>query len=165
MKHSDETPKARVWHLAGLGLAIFLCVVTAAVAVAKANVAAPALGDIVSFKAGTEVPRPLREAVGGRVMNASGEPGTACVLDPVAMAREGGSLVVEAVRLAGRASYIVHWAGTHTSTGDADCGATANLLLSEGDLEHLAQTAGGFGVDQNKDSRDLSAVSLPIVAN
>ncbi len=60
MKQSDEAPKGKLWQLTGLGLAIFLGVVVAAVAVAEANVVTPALGDIVSIKAGTEVPGPLR---------------------------------------------------------------------------------------------------------
>jgi len=165
MKRPDEAPKGSVWHLTGLGLAIFLGVVVAAVAVAQANVVQPTLGDIVSIKAGTDVPGSLRTDIEVGRIDANGEPSGSCVLQADVIAQEGGSLVVEATRPTDRPSYVVHWAGAHTSIGPSDCGPGADLLLTEGALRHLAQVAGGFGVDQAQASGVIAATPLPVVAN
>jgi hypothetical protein len=165
MKQADQAPKGNVWQLTGLGLAIFLGVVVAAVAVAEANVVTPALGDIVSIKAGADVPRPLQTGIDVARIDANGEPSGSCVLQADVIAQEGGSLVVEATRPADRPSYVVHWAGAHTSIGPSDCGPAADLLLTDTALQHLAQVAGGFGVNQTQDPRAISATPLPVVAN
>ncbi len=165
MKQSDEAPKGNLWQLSGLGLAMFLGVVVAAVAVAEANVATPALGDIVSIKAGTDVPGPLRSDIEVSRINANGEPSGSCVLQSDVMAQQGGSLVVEAEQAAARPSYVVHWAGAHTSIGPSDCGPAADLLITQKALQHLSQVAGGFGVDQAQDPRAIAATPLPVVAN
>jgi hypothetical protein len=165
MKQPDEAPKGSVWHLTGLGLAIFLGVVVAAVAVAQANVVRPTLGDIVSIKAGTDVPGMLRTDIEVGRIDPSGKPSGSCVLQADVIAQEGGSLVVEATRPTDRPSYVVHWAGAHTSIGPSDCGPGADLLISENALQHLAQVAGGFGVDQTQNSGALAATPLPAVAN
>jgi hypothetical protein len=165
MKQSDEAPKGNLWQLAGLGLAIFLGVVVAAVAVAEANVVRPALGDIVSIKAGTDVPGSLRTDIEVSRIDANGEPNGSCVLQSDVIAQEGGSLVVEATRPTARPSYVVHWAGAHTSIGPSDCGQGADLLLTENALQHLAQAAGGFGVDQTQEPRATGTTPLPVVAN
>jgi hypothetical protein len=81
------------------------------------------------------------------------------------IAQEGGSLVVEAKRPADRPSYVVHWAGSHTSIGPSDCGQAADLLLTDRAVQHLAQVAGGFGVDPTQVSRAIGAAPLPVVAN
>jgi hypothetical protein len=148
MKQPDEAPKGNAWQLAGLGLAIFLGVVVAAIAVAEANVVRPALGDIVSIQAGTDVPGSLRTDIEVSRIDANGEPSGSCVLQSDVIAQDGGSLVVEATRPTDRPSYVVHWAGAHTSIGPSDCGTGADLLVTEDTLQHLAQVAGGFGVDQ-----------------
>jgi hypothetical protein len=165
MKEPNEVPKSSAWHLTGLGLAIFLGVVVAAVAVAQANVVRPTLGDIVSIKAGADVPGTLRTDIEVGRLDANGQPSGSCVLQSDVIAQEGGSLVVEATRIADPTSYVVHWAGAHTSIGPSDCGPGADLLLSENALQHLAQVAGGFGVDQTQASGALSATPLPAVAN
>ena len=165
MKQSDEAPKGNLWQLSGLGVAIFLGVVVAAVAVAEANVVQPALGDIVSIKAGEDVPPSLRTDIEAGRLDANGAPSGSCVLQSDVIAQEGGSLVVEAKRPSERQSYVVHWAGAHTSIGPSDCGPAADLVLTESAIQRLAQVAGGFGVDPEQDPRALGATPVPVVAN
>ncbi|HVC62008.1 MAG TPA: hypothetical protein VND19_16805 [Acetobacteraceae bacterium] len=69
-----------------------------------------------------------------------------CTLDPAVMAHGGGSIVVETQSLT-KPVYRVHWAGTHTSTGVADCGSSANLTMSRMDLQTLVNAIGGFSFD------------------
>jgi hypothetical protein len=67
----------------------------------------------------------------------------ACTLDPAVMAHAGGSLVVETQSLT-QPIYGVHWSGTHTSTGAADCGSSVDLTMSRMDLQTLVNAIGGF---------------------
>jgi hypothetical protein len=62
------------------------------------------------------------------------------------MVRGGGSFVIIARPRAADGPYLIHWAGSHTSNGAADCGSSADLLVSKPDLLSLAGAAGGFGV-------------------
>jgi hypothetical protein len=62
------------------------------------------------------------------------------------MERGGGSLVFVARQIATDGSYMIHWAGSHTSNGASDCGSSADLLVSKRDLLGLAGAAGGFGI-------------------
>ena len=61
------------------------------------------------------------------------------------MASGGGSLVVEE-RFQPR-MFHVHWAGSRTSEGSADCGSSAELVLPAADLQLLSNTVGGAGVE------------------
>jgi hypothetical protein len=154
-----------VLQVVGVGLATFLSVVVAAVAVAQANVVTPQLGDIVSFKPGAEVPALLRFDIAARRLGPGGA-AAACTLEPTVIARQGGSLVVEAALRGGdEPAYVVHWAGARTSAGAADCGTDAELVLSRADLENVARTAGGFGVDKKRLSPMLGATVAPAITN
>ena len=108
------------------------------------------VGDILVFK-------PEAHVADGLTVTAKREatippPGSAsetCILDPAVMARNGGSLVIERRLIPGsgyevESDYDVHWAGLHTSAGKADCGANANLALSQMDLQLLVNAIGGF---------------------
>jgi len=69
-----------------------------------------------------------------------------CVLASDVMVRDGGSLVIVARQPSIDGFYLIHWAGSHTSSGVSDCGSSADLLVSKRDLLVLAGTVGGFGV-------------------
>jgi len=107
----------------------------------------PRPGDIIAFSearlTGSPPPPPL-------VVSRFGPDGTvsgSCVLDPAIMARSGGSLVVEGVR-ARPLLYRVRWGGRSTSqAGGASCPDGALLGLTQPDIESLAQSVGGFGLD------------------
>jgi hypothetical protein len=68
-----------------------------------------------------------------------------CTLNPSTMAAEGGSLLIERSFTSGRALFQAHWAGHRTSRDQADCGASADLLIQPTDLLDLAGFVGGFG--------------------
>ena len=165
MKQSDEAPKGNLWQLSGLGLAIFLGVVVAAVAVAEANVVTARARRHRLDQGREDVPPSLRADIEAGRLDANGAPSGSCVLQSDVIAQEGGSLVVEAKRPTEQQSYVVHWAGAHTSIGPSDCGPAADLVLTENAMQHLAQVAGGFGVDPAQDPRALGATPLPVVAN
>jgi len=163
-KSSRERRRSAILEVAGVGIAVFLGVVAAAVAVAQANVIEPKLGDIVWFKPGTEIPELLATTIAAQIVDPQGRPAKSCMLLPTAMSPQGGSLVVEAERLeGGQPAYLVHWAGSRTSTGADDCGARADLLLRRADVVNLARIAGGFGLN-NKLLPPLFAVHAPPAA-
>lgn len=70
--------------------------------------------------------------------------GRRCSLSPAVMAARGGSLVIEARRLSRPPAYRVHWSGGRTDSGSADCGTSADLILTRTELMRLANVAGGF---------------------
>lgn len=100
----------------------------------------PTVGDIADFSlrqaSQDELPVNVTARQGGRT----------CVLASDVMARGGGSFVIVARQPAGDGSYLIHWAGSHTSGGAADCGSSADLVVSKRELLELAGVAGGFGV-------------------
>jgi len=100
----------------------------------------PTVGDIADFSARHTGPDMLAVNVTATAADRT------CVLASDVMARTGGSLVVVARPQAAGGAYLIHWAGSHTSTGASDCGSSADLLVSKPDLLGLAGAAGGFGV-------------------
>lgn len=166
-KSSRERRRGAVLlEVAGVGIAVFLGVVATAVAVAQANVIEPKLGDIVWFKPGAKIPELLAAAIPAKLVDSEGHPAKSCVLLPAAMSAQGGSLVVEAARPeGGQPTYLVHWAGSRTSTGADDCGARADLLLGRADVENLARVAGGFGLDQKLFPPVFAIHAPPVVMN
>jgi hypothetical protein len=100
----------------------------------------PTVGDIADFSP----QHPNQDVLPVNVTAADGH-GT-CVLASDVMVRGGGSFVIVARRPAGDGSYLIHWEGSHTSTGVADCGSSADLVVSKRDLLGLAGAAGGFGI-------------------
>jgi hypothetical protein len=104
------------------------------------------VGDILVFKPETSVLDSL-SVTASRSEPRSGQSASAttCTLDPKVMAHDGGSIVVEARSLT-KPVYRVHWAGTHTSTGAADCGSSVDLTVSRMDLQTLVNAIGGFSL-------------------
>jgi hypothetical protein len=100
----------------------------------------PTVGDIADFS-----PKYANQDVLPISVTAE-EAGRTCVLASDVMVRGGGSLVIVARQPSDDGSYVVHWAGSHTSLGAADCGNSADLAVSKHDLLGLAGAAGGFGI-------------------
>jgi hypothetical protein len=114
----------------------------------------PAVGDIISFDPLEKLSRDMQTKVTAK--RAGEQAGGACVLDISAMHASGGSVVIEARQPQTNSGYRVHWAGAHSSDDPTACGASADLLLNQEDVEMLALAAGGYGVA----SRKLAANSL-----
>jgi hypothetical protein len=101
----------------------------------------PQLGDILVFRRGARMPTDWEFTAMTTAM-----PAATCSLRPDIMAVEGGSLVIEQRRQSPRTSQV-HWAGTRTSTGGSDCGGSAELVVSNADLQLLSNIVGGPGVE------------------
>ena len=108
----------------------------------------PGVGDIVSFDPLDPISRDMHARL--TAMPADDKPGVACVLDVRTMHEVGGSVVIEAREPGANFVYRVHWAGPHSSTDGADCGASADLRVNLEDVEVLAMAAGGYGVPANR---------------
>lgn|SRR5579872_5760831 len=125
-----------------LGVLLASCV--AVVAAASTLELGPKVGDILVFKPGAQVPADWEFSAA----NQGGQLPASCNLKPDVMASGGGSLVVEE-RLDHPRAYRVHWAGTRTSADAGNCGATADLVVSGGDLQLLSNAVGGPGVEHD----------------
>jgi hypothetical protein len=101
----------------------------------------PQVGDILVFRRGARMPTDWEFTVTNTAAPAAG-----CRLRPNIMAAEGGSLVVEQ-RLQRPRTFMVHWAGIRTSMGSSDCGGSAELIVSNADLQLLSNIVGGPGVE------------------
>ncbi|HEY4044703.1 MAG TPA: hypothetical protein VGM32_23060 [Rhodopila sp.] len=105
----------------------------------------PKVGDIVTFKPGSQDADAWQVTVPATLVSAAGSPVAGCSLDPNVMAARGGSIVVEGLEEPALL-YRIHWAGSMTAEANGDCGGSADLLLPRTDLQRLANAAGGFGV-------------------
>jgi hypothetical protein len=106
----------------------------------------PKVGDMVVFRPNTQEQDIWQVEVPVYQPAARGH--TTCVLDPAVIARQGGSLVVEARDEARPAAeYRLHWAGAHSANGTGDCAGSADVTVSRIDLQKLANAAGGFGLN------------------
>ncbi|MEJ0015409.1 MAG: hypothetical protein WDN25_02400 [Acetobacteraceae bacterium] len=120
----------------------------------------PRVGEIIAFDPLEPMARDIRIRLA--VTAADDQPGVACVLDVRAMHADGGSVIVEGREPQGRLMrYRVHWAGTRSSDDSADCGASADLLLSLQDVERLAMAAGGYGVPKRTTKLWRAAANAP----
>jgi hypothetical protein len=108
----------------------------------------PKVGDIVAFDPMDRMSRDMRARIAA--IPADDRPGVACVLDVRAMHAAGGSVVIEAREPRSTFAYRVHWSGDHSSNDGADCGRSADLMVSLEDIETLAMAAGGYGVPESK---------------
>jgi hypothetical protein len=119
-----------------------LVVTTALSAFSELEQLGPSIGSIIVFR---QMPNPTEwwhiEA------KLTDHPGQTCILSPAVMGTTGGSLIVEARQLSTPPVYHVHWGGKHTGRGAADCGVSADIILSRSDLMRLADVAGGFNTN------------------
>lgn len=105
----------------------------------------PQVGDILSFEPNHKI------SYENPAQIAADRPGLSqCLLDIEVMHRLGGSLVIEARSARPNRIFSLHWAGRHSSQGPSDCGGSAELKLSQDDLDILALAVGGYGVSHQK---------------
>ncbi len=114
----------------------------AVVAAATTMELGPKVGDILVFRSNVQVPADWDFTAA----SIGGEREASCNLKPNTMAAGGGSLVVEE-RFRHPLQYRVHWAGRHTSDGNADCGGSAELVITGEELQLLSNAVGGPGVE------------------
>jgi len=125
-----------------IAVASAVVAVVASVSLHLAYELRPGIGDIIAFAGKSGWPE-----VQARItaLRSNAAPGLPCVLDPHVMKQFGGSLLIEAARSQPTVAFDVHWAGTHTSDGVGDCGASADLVLNLGDVVTLTLAAGRSG--------------------
>jgi hypothetical protein len=135
-----------------------LLVATGAMSVISAlAISGPCVGDIITFEQSTDASPDANENVR---LSVSREHRPSCVLDLDVITHRGGSLVLEA-RVPGTSrAFFLHWAGERTSADAEDCGQTADLVVDRRDIDILAVTAGGYGVDQKTRPLAGSAVAF-----
>jgi hypothetical protein len=138
-RHGDSGP---LDLLIAMSLASAVALMACTCLMRIAQVTAPRLGDIVAFNAAKRDPASTVARVDAAPVGTAS--GATCQLDASTMLRSGGSLLVEARHPKQAREYRVHWAGSRTSPGTRDCGASADLMLSRGDLGALSVAAGGF---------------------
>ena len=129
-------------------LAVLVGLVGLAGAIRLAQSAAelgPVVGDIISFDPSRRVPRDAPPRI-----EAEREGQVVCILDLATIHRLGGSLVIETRSPRPTRTYGVHWAGQRSSDDPRDCGRSAELVMTEDNLEMLAMAAGGFGVSHRR---------------
>jgi hypothetical protein len=102
----------------------------------------PKVGDILVFRPGAQVAADWEFPA-----TAAGQTAQTCTLKPNVMLASGGSLVVEE-RLPGLREFHVHWAGARTNDGASNCGNSADLVVTEPDLQLLTNAVGGAGVQR-----------------
>jgi hypothetical protein len=108
----------------------------------------PRVGDIVTFDPLDSMSRDMTARIAA--IPADNRPGVACVLDVRAMHNGGGSVIIESRRPMTGYGLRVHWSGARSANDATDCGASAELLVNQEDMEVLAMAAGGFGVPASK---------------
>ena len=109
------------------------------------RVSGPAVGDVVAFDANFGVSADLPNRLS--VVRADGTP---CQLDLDEMQFVHGSLVVHAATGESSHTYRLHWAGSHSSLGSGDCGASADIVASDSVMATLLAATGGVGVGPDK---------------
>ena len=129
--------------MAGL-VATLLASGVAMVATATTLDLGPKVGDILVFRPGARLPNDWDFTVTRHDLAHD-----ACSLRPEVMASRGGSLVVEE-RITKPHSFRVHWAGGPTSTGNTDCGTSADLVVPGTELQLLSNAVGGPGVEKTR---------------
>jgi hypothetical protein len=143
-QRASHIPRSLLLAIVGV-----LAVVFAVAAIAReAAQLGPRVGDVVAFEPGHPIPFDSQARL------TASRPGQVnCVLDVAMMQRSGGSLMVEQRGGMPDLFYHAHWAGPRTSADSDDCGAEADLVLSQIDINALAAAAGGFGVEHTPVSR------------
>lgn len=148
MRANDTKSGGAGTALLGMAAVLLAGVVGTIGLIQQASELGPKVGDIVTFDPMDQMSRNMPALIAA--IPADNTPGVACALDVRVMHANGGSVVVEAREPGSSFGYRVHWSGVHSSNDAADCGATADLLVSLDDLEILAMAAGGFGVSASK---------------
>jgi hypothetical protein len=133
------------WLLMNFGAGVIIVAAITLALIQTAWTHGPRPGDIITFSTAR-----LNESAPPLAVTRFAPDGTEahpCVLEPPAMAKAGGSLVVESVE--GQLPlYRVRWSGQRSAIQDSGTGCPDGALLglTRGELEALAQSAGGFGL-------------------
>lgn len=112
----------------------------------------PRVGDIIAFDPLDSMSRDMHARVTATLVHSNGGD---CVLDVRAMHTNGGSVIIEQRDPSASLGYRIHWAGPRSANDGANCGSSAELLVSVDDLEVLAMAAGGYGVPASKHANPL----------
>lgn len=99
----------------------------------------PAVGDVILFDPAKTVFRETESRIEVRPDTTSDV--VSCVLDLRRMRQMKGSFIIEAIRPDPIFIYRVHWAGGPTSSAGANCGESADLLLSAVQITALKMAA------------------------
>jgi hypothetical protein len=99
----------------------------------------PGVGDAISFRPTQIVSHGMEPRIEVKSADKSGV--ASCVLDVRRMQQSTGSLIIEARRPDPILTYRVHWAGGPTSGARTNCGASAELLLSQVQFTTLKMAA------------------------
>lgn len=119
------------------GVAVAAALSGASALSAWRDAAAPHIGDMISFRAGgTGQP--------GKRVTVVRQKGGTCVLDLGVLHGSGGSFIVEGPAPDER--FLLHWAGPRTERGAANCGASAEIILTVRQIEVLGVAAYAFGL-------------------
>jgi hypothetical protein len=137
-----DNKMARALLPAIVAMACLLATAIAVNAVVALAHATPRVGDIVAFAPSAIEPEGETRSL---LVHRQGQPD--CVLDLKDIRHSGGSVVVENEVRGKTSGFRVHWAGDRTSAGTGDCGNDAELIVDQRDLDMLALSAGGYGVD------------------
>lgn len=144
MQTTNETI-ARILLPAVIGAGCMIAALSAVKAIASMTYVAPNIGDIVSFAPSIEQTFEDGTRLTVRRTDQSG-----CVLDLATIRKSGGSLVIESQLMDAVGHFRTHWAGEHTAMGSDNCGHDTDLILGGRELDLLALSAGGYGVDQKR---------------
>jgi hypothetical protein len=126
--------------LAGMGLVCLVIMMLIVGVMHLADEMGPRIGDIISFDPART--RSIDTATKITVFPAGAS--ASCVLDLQVMWTFGGSLVIAATQLGPNPSFRAHWAGTRTSDGATNCGASADLQLNQADIVALKLAARNY---------------------
>ncbi len=130
---------------AAIFTAATLLVATGAMSVISTlAISGPRVGDIITFDPSLAPDSAASENVR---LSAARENKASCVLDLDTITHRGGSMVLEARVPGVSRAFFLHWAGERTSSDAGDCGRNADLVVDRRDIDILALTAGGYGVD------------------
>ena len=146
-EHNDghETKWAAIGPAALIGCLLLVASMSLVMAM-DLDALRPKVGDIVVFQPTTRQQDVWAIDVGTYRPTKQGQ--NTCRIDPAVIARQGGSLMIEARNDSTPDSqYRLHWAGAHSAEGTGDCPGAADLTVSRVDLQKLANAAGGFGVE------------------
>jgi hypothetical protein len=142
---------------AAIFTAATLLVATGAVSVISTlAIFGPAVGDIIAFDPSSD---PISAASENVRLTAGRENKASCVLDLDTITHRGGSMVLEARAPGISKGFFLHWAGERTTSDTEDCGRNADLMVDRRDIDILALTAGGYGIDQK--TRPLIGGAVP----
>jgi hypothetical protein len=145
-RHEQPAERLSAWTLAAAAVAIMAMGCLTTFIALQVDGFRPRVGDMVVFQPGSQDADPWPIEIAATEVSGETIGTDRCKLDPTVMAKDGGSLVVEARLESAPPIFRLHWAGRSTAAGQGDCGPAADMTVTKLDLQKLANAAGGFGV-------------------